>query len=517
MTGLGFWRLAAADPDRVVLVDPDGREHTAGQLLGNANRLVHALRAIGLRPGDTVAAVLPNGVAMIETYLAALQAGWYLTPINHHLVAPEIAYILSDSDAKAFITDERFAAVALAAADETGLPPDVRIAVGAVPGFRPYHETLAEQSPDTPADRTAGAPMHYTSGTTGRPKGVKRGIATGLDPDDLGSLMAMFLMLFGVQPGDGNVHITGSPLYHTAVLMWTACSLHLGHSVVVMDKWSPEGMLELIDRHKVTTSHMVPTQFHRLLALPDDARAAYDVSSLRCMVHAAAPCPPDIKRRMIEWWGDAVMEYYAATEGGGTIVTAKEWMERPGTVGKAWPGSEVRILDDDGNQLATGEIGTVYMALSQADFEYKGDPTKTAANRRDGFFTVGDVGYLDEDGYLFLCDRKIDMIISGGVNIYPSEIEGVFLTNPKVGDIAVFGIPNEDWGEEVKAVVEPAPGVDAGAELEADLRTFAEVQLASYKRPRTYDFIAEMPRDPSGKLFKRRLRDPYWEGRDRAI
>ena len=224
-----------------------------------------------------------------------------------------------------------------------------------------------------------------------------------------------------------------------------------------------------------------------------------------------------MKRRMIEWWGDAVMEYYAATEGGGTIVTAKEWLERPGTVGKPWPGSEVRILDDDGNQLATGEIGTVYMSLAQANFEYKGDPEKTAANRRDGFFTVGDVGYLDEDGYLFLCDRKIDMIISGGVNIYPSEIEGVFLTNPKVGDVAVFGIPNEDWGEEVKAVIEPAAGVAADDALEADLRAFADAQLASYKRPRSYDFIAEMPRDPSGKLYKRKLRDPYWEGRDRAI
>jgi long-chain acyl-CoA synthetase len=359
--------------------------------------------------------------------------------------------------------------------------------------------------------------MHYTSGTTGQPKGVKRGMAAGLDPDDLGALLAMFLMLFGVQPGDGNVHITGSPLYHTAVLMWTACSLHLGHSVVIMDKWSPEGMLELIDRHRVTTSHMVPTQFHRLLALPQEVRDRYDVSSLRTMVHAAAPCPPDVKRRMIEWWGDAVMEYYAATEGGGSIVTAKEWLERPGTVGKAWPSSELRILDDDGNQLGAGEIGTVYMLLAQADFEYKGDAAKTAANRRDGFFTVGDVGYLDEDGYLFLCDRKIDMIISGGVNIYPSEIEGVFLTHPKVGDIAVFGIPNEDWGEEVKAVVEPAAGVAPGPELEAELRAFAEKQLASYKRPKTYDFIVEMPRDPSGKLYKRKLRDPYWEGRSRAI
>jgi long-chain acyl-CoA synthetase len=240
------------------------------------------------------------------------------------------------------------------------------------------------------------------------------------------------------------------------------------------------------------------------------------------MVHAAAPCPPDVKRKMIEWWGDAIMEYYAATEGGGTIVTAKEWLERPGTVGKAWAGSEILILDDDGNVLGPGEIGTIYMLLAQAMFEYKGDEKKTKGSRvyfPDGraFFTVGDVGELDEDGYLFLRDRKIDMIISGGVNIYPAEIEGTFLSCPLVGDVAAFGIPNDDWGEEIKVVIEPAADQQAGPELEAELRKFAEANLASYKRPKTYDFTDEMPRDPSGKLYKRKLRDPYWEGKQRAI
>jgi long-chain acyl-CoA synthetase len=363
--------------------------------------------------------------------------------------------------------------------------------------------------------------MHYTSGTTGRPKGVKRGLAD-IDPDDMASLFSMFLMMFGIQAHDDNVHITGSPLYHTAVLLFTGNSLHLGHKVVVMDRWSPEGMLELIDRYRVTTSHMVPTQFHRLLALPQDVRDRYDVSSLRTMVHAAAPCPPEVKRRMIEWWGDSIMEYYAATEGGGTIVTAKEWLDRPGTVGKAWASSEIRIFDDEGKRLGPGEIGTVYMLLAQAAFEYKGDTVKTEGNRihdTDGalFFTVGDVGELDEDGYLFLRDRKIDMIISGGVNIYPAEIEGTFLTCPLVGDVAVFGVPNEDWGEEVKAVIEPAAGVAAGPELVEQLRVFADANLASYKRPKSYDFVAEMPRDPSGKLYKRKLRDPYWEGVARSI
>jgi long-chain acyl-CoA synthetase len=268
---------------------------------------------------------------------------------------------------------------------------------------------------------------------------------------------------------------------------------------------------------------MVPTQLHRLLALPEEVRAKYDCSSVRCMVHAAAPCPPEVKRRMIEWWGDAVMEYYAATEGGGTIVTPKEWLERPGTVGKAWTGAEIRIYDEDGNRLGPGEIGTIYMALAQAAFEYKGDEKKTKAGRiRDDeagveFFTVGDVGELDEDGYLFLRDRKIDMIISGGVNIYPAEIEAEFLTHPKVGDVAVFGIPHPDWGEEVKAVVEPADGSAGDDALRDELLAYAQERLASYKRPRTIDFTTEMPRDPSGKLYKRKLRDPYWEGVERAI
>jgi long-chain acyl-CoA synthetase len=521
MAELGFFRQADADPDRIALVGPDGTEVTAGALAARANEVSHGLRALGLERGDTVAVVVPNGIEMMELVLGAQQIGLYMTPINHHLVGPEIAYIVNDSDAKVLIGHERFADALTAGSDEIKLDADRRFAIGTLPGWRPIADLTDGQPSDRPDNRSAGAPMHYTSGTTGKPKGVKRALHD-LDPDDGGALYSMFLMLFGVQAEDGNVHITGSPLYHTAVLLWTTNSLHLGHKVVLMDKWSPEGMLELIERYKVTTSHMVPTQFHRLLALPEDVRAKYDCSSVRCMVHAAAPCPPDVKRRMIEWWGDAVMEYYAATEGGGTIVTAKEWLDRPGTVGKAWAGSEIRILDDDGKVLPAGEIGTVYMLLAQAIFEYKGDEQKTEGNRvyfPDGtaFFTVGDVGELDADGYLFLRDRKIDMIISGGVNIYPAEIEGTFYQCPLVGDVAVFGIPNDDWGEEIKVVVEPAEGSVAGDELEAQLRTFAEANLASYKRPKTYDFIAEMPRDPSGKLFKRKLRDPYWEGRSTAI
>jgi long-chain acyl-CoA synthetase len=285
-----------------------------------------------------------------------------------------------------------------------------------------------------------------------------------------------------------------------------------------MDKWTPEEMLRLIARYRVTTSHMVPTQFHRLLSLPEGVREKYDMSSLRHMIHAAAPCPIDVKQKMIAWWGNAVDEYYAASEGGGTLVTAAEWLQKPGTVGRAWPISEIAIFDDDGNRIdEPNVIGTVYMAIATASFEYHGDKEKTQKNRIGKFFTVGDVGLIDEDGYLFLRDRKIDMIISGGANIYPAEIENVLLSHPKVGDAAVFGIPHEDWGEEVKAVIEPAEGLEGDDALAEEILAFCGDKLAKFKTPKSIDFTTEMPRDPNGKLYKRKLRDPYWEGVQRAL
>ena len=513
---LGFWNFAAKDPAALALVEPDGREHTRGALLAEANRLVHGLRALGLGPGDAVAVVLPNGAPVLELYLATFQAGLYLVPINHHLAAPEIAYILADSEAKAFVADEAFAATCAAAADEAGLPAAARFAVGALPGFRPYAALKEGRSPELPDDRRAGAVMNYTSGTTGRPKGVRRPLAP-LAPDVVATLYTGLLGMFGIQPEDGNVHLVGSPLYHTAVLMFSTASLHMGHPLVVMDKWRPEDCLRAIERYRVTTSHMVPTQFHRLLKLPADVRGEADVTSLRTMIHAAAPCPVDVKRRMLDWWGDAIFEYYAATEGGGTLVTPGEWRRKPGTVGRAWPGAEIRIFDDAGADCPPGTPGTVYMKRGQADFEYYKDKEKTERVRRGDHFTVGDVGYLDEDGYLFLCDRKSDMIISGGVNIYPAEIEAVLLGHPKVADAAVFGIPHEDWGEEVKAVIEPVPGAAPGPALGEEILALCRDKLARYKWPRSIDYVDEMPRDPNGKLYKRKLRDPYWAGRERAI
>jgi len=284
-----------------------------------------------------------------------------------------------------------------------------------------------------------------------------------------------------------------------------------------MDRFDAEEMLRLIDRYHVTYSHMVPTQFSRLLALPDDVRARYDVSSLRVMIHGAAPCPPEVKRRMLEWWGPVVTEYYAATEGGGTTISATEWVARPGSVGLPWPGSVVKVLDDDGNEVPTGATGLVYMRMGTSEFEYHKDREKTLAARVGSLFTLGDVGYLDADGYLYLCDRKADMIITGGVNVYPAEIEGELAAHPDVADVAVFGVPHPEWGEEIKAVVQPTPGVAPGEELAERLIAYARERLAGFKVPRSVDFAEELPRDDNGKLYKRRLRDPYWEKSERAI
>jgi long-chain acyl-CoA synthetase len=517
MADLGFWALAQEDPDFLAVITPEGVEVSSGELLGRANQVVHAVRAQGVKAGDVVATVLPNDAEMLELYLAALQAGWYLVPINHHLVAPEIAYILKDSGAKVFVTHERFAEASVAAADDAGLSPSGRLSVGDVEGFSSYAACRDVQPTTLPDDRTLGDVMNYTSGTTGNPKGIFRKLL-GISPEQAALGLAGVLFLFSVQPKDDNVHIIGSPLYHTAVLRFGSASLHLGHTIVLMDKWTPEEMLRLIAQHRVTTSHMVPTQFHRLLALPESVRNSYDVSSLRHMIHAAAPCPIDVKHKMIAWWGNAVDEYYAASEGGGTLVTAEEWLQKPGTVGKAWPISEIAIFDDDGNRIEEPNvIGTVYMAMGSVEFEYHGDKEKTKKNRIGAFFTVGDVGLIDEDGYLFLRDRKIDMIISGGANIYPAEIENVLLSHPKVGDAAVFGIPHDDWGEEVKAVIEPAEGVVANEALATEIMAFCAGKLAKFKTPKSVDFTDEMPRDPNGKLYKRKLRDPYWEGVQRAL
>jgi len=516
VVALGFWARAQQSPDWIAAVEPDGTEHRAGDLLARVNEITHGLRALGLKPGDGIASVLPNGAAALEVYLAALQAGWYLTPINWHFTAPEMAYILRDCEAKAFFLHERFAAVGTAAADEAGIPAAGRFSYGDVPGFIPVSALRDGQPSTMPDERTAGATMHYTSGTTGRPKGVRRSLS-GLDPDEAVELGSGLLLFFGITAGPPNAHLVSSPNYHTAVTVFGGSALHMGHTLVCMDSWDAEQALALVERYRVTNTHMVPTHFKRMLSLPDPVRDRYDLSSMKWLIHAAAPCPVGLKQAMLDWWGPCVYEYYAATEGGGTIATPQDWLARPGTVGTPWPISEVMIVDEDGKPCPPSTPGTVYMKMGLSEFAYKGDPEKTALGRLRDYFTVGDIGYLDDGGYLFLCDRKSDMIISGGANIYPAEIEAEIIMHPKVADVAVFGIPDEDWGEQVKAVVQPAEGVPAGPELEAEILAALEGRLARMKWPRSVDFIDEMPRDPSGKLLKRRLRAPYWEGRDTAI
>jgi long-chain acyl-CoA synthetase len=514
---MSFWNYAAEDPSYLALVEPDGTEHKSGELLAASNRLVHGLRAHGLEQGDVVATLLPNGAPMIELYLAAAQAGWYLTPINYHLTAPEVAYIVADCGAKAFVADGQFADVARAAADEAGTPPEARFAVGDIDGFRDY-QALKDGQPDTlPEDRAVGGIMTYTAGTTGRPKGVRRPLMP-IDPDTGGQMFfTWFQFLYGIQPKDDNVHLTVAPLYHTAVMNFTAISLHGGHGVVLMDKWTPEGTLERIEKYRVTHSHMVPTMFVRMLQLPDEEKQKYDVSSLTHVIHSAAPCPIDVKRAMLDWWGPVIYEYYAATEGGGTLVTPEQWLQKPGTVGPPWPNSEIRVLDDEGQPCEPGQSGTVWIKMGDLTFEYHKDKEKTEKTWKDGFFTVGDIGYLDEEGWLFLNDRKADIIISGGVNIYPAETESALFGHEAVGDAAVIGVPDDEWGERVHAVIEPREGVEPSDELAAEITEYLKSRLAGYKIPREIEFVDALPRDPNGKLSRSKLREKYWAGRERAI
>lgn len=535
MDALGLWNIAASSPTRPAVVDPSGRTLDYGSLAAAADRYGRGLRAQGLRAGDAVVLLLPNCAELLAVHFAALQTGLYIVAVNWHLVGPEVAYILKDSGAKAFFAHERFASVAAEAADEAGLPPEARFAVSeagelktgaagtdgaaasggpgasagaAISGFRPLASLGADEPAGRPDERTMGGPMLYTSGTTGRPKGVRRPL-TGADPDDVPGTAIWFFGIFGLAPHDGHVHLCGSPLYHTAVLNFVAISIQLGHPAVLMDRWDPASMLQLVERHRVTHSHLVPTQFSRLLALPEDERTRYDLSSMRAMIHGAAPCPREVKRRMLAWWGPVVIEYYAATEGGGTTIMADEWLRKEGSVGRPWPGSVVKILDDSGNELPAGEPGLVYLRMGTSSFEYHRDKEKTRKARVGDLFTLGDVGHLDEDGYLFLHDRKADMIITGGVNVYPAEIEGELAAHPKVADVAVFGIPHPEWGEEIKAVVQPVDGIEPDEALTEELLAYARTRLARFKLPRTIDYRPELPRDPNGKLYKRHLRTQY--------
>lgn len=512
---LGFWSIAGEHPHRLAVVEPQGRCTSFGEVAEQTNKLAHGLRCLGLGAGETLVTVLPNGLEQITALLAAYQIGLYAVPVNWHLSAAEMAYILDDCDAGVLIGHERFAAELAEARAQAGVPH--ALSVGAVGGFGLLEDLAAPQSAARPETLTTGALMGYTSGTTGRPKGVRRRLRAR-HPDESAARAGLLLRLFGIEPHDDNVFLGATPLYHTAGGLWTTMSLHMGHSVVLMDRWRPLETLELIQRHRVTHTHLVPTMFHRLLRLPSADRARYDLSSLRHVVHAAAPCPVETKRRMLEWWGDCIYEYYASTEGGGTLATPADWRAFPGTVGRPWPDSEVIVVDAGGRPLPPGVSGTVYMKMPPAyRFEYHKDDAKTAEGRLGEFFTVGDVGYLNEEGYLFLNDRASDMIIVAGVNVYPAEVEGAMQQCPLVGDVAVFGVPDEELGEKIHAVVEPAPGADASEATRRAIMEFLQGRLARQRHPHSLDFSDCLPREPTGKLYKRRLRDPYWEGQRRRI
>ncbi|HJR25001.1 MAG TPA: AMP-binding protein [Acidimicrobiales bacterium] len=510
---------AATQPDRpAVIMGGSGEVVTYAELDAEANQLAHLFRAAGLQAGDHVAFCLENHPRFFNVLWGAHYAGLYYTAMSSRLTTDEMAYILEDCGAKAFITSTHKAEQAAELLDRM---PGVELRLsldGALDGFEPLDEALA-RFPTTPDGEqwVEGQDMLYSSGTTGQPKGVKvpvDHVPVGQGQDGVTTLATL---LFGAT--EETVYLSPAPLYHAAPLRFCRAAHRIGATVVVMEHFDPEGYLALVERHRATFTQVVPTMFIRMLKLPEEVRSRYDLSSLQAVVHAAAPCPAEVKSRMIEWWGPIIHEYYAGTEGNGFVYcNSDDWLAHRGTVGKPIIGV-LHILDDEGEELPTGESGTVYFE-NGSDFSYHNDEEKTKSSRDPkgrGWSTLGDVGYVDEDGFLYLTDRKAYMIITGGVNVYPQEAENVLALHPKVADVAVFGVPNEDFGEEVKAVAQPVDMADAGPELERELIAYCREHLADVKCPRSVDFRDELPRHPTGKLYKRLLKDEYWAAAGRSI
>ena len=508
------WHAARTPDKRAIVMGSSGEVVTYRELEERSTGFARVLRSRGLRVGDHIAILMDNSPAFLEVSWAAQRSGLYYTAINHHLRPGEVQYVLDDCGAKALVISAAISDV-VADLDMSRVP--VRVAVGSeLAGFERYDDLLAGESVEPLDDECEGREMLYSSGTTGRPKGVRKPLPCTPLGDPTSAPVQIARGLFGANPGSDVVYLCPAPLYHSAPLVFSMSWQRLGATVVVMERFDPRQCLELIERYRVTHAQFVPTMFVRMLRLPGAERMRYDVSSLCSVMHSAAPCPVAIKRQMLEWWGPIIDEYYSGTEDiGSTFISAQEWLAHPGSVGR--PVEECHIVGEDGEELPVGQVGVVYFGGGRA-FEYHNDPDKTASvANADGWRTLGDMGYLDEDGYLYLNDRLADMIISGGVNIYPQEAENVLAGHPAVADVAVFGVPDEEMGEAVKAVVQPAESATAGLDLEEELIAYCRSELATYKCPRSVDFVDQLPRDPSGKLYKRLLRERYWQGHDSRV
>jgi fatty-acyl-CoA synthase len=508
---------AKTQPDKIAVHRPStGERLTYAQLDRRSNQLARLLRAQGLRRGDHVAIFMENHLVYFDAIWACLRSGLYLTSVNRHLTAAEAAYIVDDCDARALV-----ASAAVAESAELGRLAsrcEIKLAAGgAIPGFADYEEAIGALPGERLADEAVGTFMLYSAGTTGRPKGILRPLPEG-DPAEGNVNLSSRSKLFGFNPS--TVYLSPAPMYHGAPVGTTACVHQEGGTVVMMDRFDAELSLKLIERYRVTHSQWVPTMFVRMLKLDAPVRAKYDLSSHHYALHAAAPCPVEVKRQMIEWWGPIIEEYYSSSENVGlTMISSREWLEHPGSVGKSC-GRPFHICDEAGAELPAGEAGLLYGDVGVGAFSYYKDAAKTGEAvhaTNPAWMTVGDVGFLDADGYLYLTDRKAFMIISGGVNIYPQQIEDALALHPKIADVAVIGVPNADLGEEVKAVVEPAQGVEPSDALAREIMDFVTARLGRQLTPRSVDFTDALPRLPTGKLYKKALREKYWGAGSDAV
>ena len=511
--------VAEKTPDKAAIVMAStGETLTYRELEARSNQGAQLFRKLGLKTGDAIAIFMENNLDFLPICWAAQRSGLYYTCISSRLTAGEVEYIVKDAAAKVLIVSHGLAKVGT---EVIPLTPGMKLysVGGAIPGCERWEDAAKAMPATRIADEIAGADMLYSSGTTGRPKGVRVPLS-GQPIDATNPLLTIVQMLFGLN--ENTIYLSPAPLYHAAPLRYCMTIHRLGGTVIVMEHFDAEEALKAIQKYKANGSQWVPTMFVRMLKLPDDVRAKYDVSSMKSAIHAAAPCPIEVKRKMIEWWGPVIHEYYAGTEGNGFCYTnSADWLAHPGTVGKSLLGP-IHICGEHGEELPVGEEGTIYFEsmTPESMFQYHNDEKKTKDSRHPqhpSWSTLGDVGKLDADGYLYLTDRKAFMIISGGVNIYPQEAENLLINHPKVADVAVIGVPNEEFGEEVKAVVQPALWSDAGPALADELMAYARQHLSAIKCPRSVDFEQELPRHPTGKLYKRLIRDRYWGKRDSRI